>query len=168
MANIKQIVLKAKVSPATVSRVLNDHPYVSEEKRDAVWAAVEQLDYSRNANAIHLLKGKTNRIAIMLPYVNHEYFSRILAGISEEALQENYTLVLCQTNYSREEELHVLELLKTKQVDGVIICSKTLEWEVIEQYARFGPIAVCEKSESSQVTSVYIDHYACFQTGLQY
>ena len=56
MANIKDIAKMAGVSVTTVSRVLNDHPYVSEEK--AVIEIVEKLNYSQNANAVHLSKGK--------------------------------------------------------------------------------------------------------------
>ena len=57
MANIKDIAKMAGVSVTTVSRVLNDHPYVSEEKK-AVIEIVEKLNYSQNANAVHLSKGK--------------------------------------------------------------------------------------------------------------
>ncbi len=56
MANIKDIAKMAGVSVTTVSRVLNDHPYVSEEKRKAVIEIVEKLNYSQNANAVHLSK----------------------------------------------------------------------------------------------------------------
>ncbi|MCZ2992266.1 LacI family DNA-binding transcriptional regulator, partial [Acinetobacter baumannii] len=49
MANIKDIAKMAGVSVTTVSRVLNDHPYVSEEKRKAVIEIVEKLNYSQNA-----------------------------------------------------------------------------------------------------------------------
>ncbi len=58
MANIKDIAKMAGVSVTTVSRVLNDHPYVSEEKRKAVIEIVEKLNYSQNANAVHLSKRK--------------------------------------------------------------------------------------------------------------
>ncbi len=60
MANIRDIAKLAGVSVTTVSRVLDDHPYVSREKRQAVLEVVEKLNYSQNANAVHLSKGKTN------------------------------------------------------------------------------------------------------------
>lgn len=58
MANIREIAKEAGVSVATVSRVLNGYPYVREEKRNAVWEAVEKLNYTKNINAVHLAKGK--------------------------------------------------------------------------------------------------------------
>ena len=56
----------AGVSISTVSRVLNNHPYVKEEKRKRVLDAVEELNYAKNINAIHLIKGKTYTIGVML------------------------------------------------------------------------------------------------------
>jgi LacI family purine nucleotide synthesis repressor len=168
MANIKQIAKTAGVSVSTVSRVLNDHAYVKEDKRRAVLEAVEQLKYSRNMNAIHLIKGRTNMIGVMLPYINHAYFARLMEGISHEALSENYQLILCQTNYNPAEEMKVLDMLRMKQIDGIIICSKTLPWDQILPFADYGPIAACEDAGKSAISSVYLDHYACFQRGLKY
>lgn len=168
MPNIKQVARLANVSVTTVSRVLNGHPYVSEEKRKAVLEALEQVNYSRNMNAVHLLRGKTNRIGVMLPYVNHPYFSRIMEGIAGEALKANYRLVLSQTNYQAEEELKALEMLREKQIDGLILCSKSLDWEQIEAFTSFGPIVACENAEHSRISSIYIDHYASFQYGIQH
>ena len=54
MTNIKEIAQYAGVSVSTVSRVMNNHPYVSPEKRKSVLQAIDQLNYSRNINAIHL------------------------------------------------------------------------------------------------------------------
>jgi DNA-binding LacI/PurR family transcriptional regulator len=58
MANIKDIAKKAGVSTATVSRVLNGHPYVSERSRPAVEEAIRQLNYTPNSSAVHLKRGK--------------------------------------------------------------------------------------------------------------
>lgn len=53
MANIKDIAEKAGVSITTVSRVINNHPYVSEDKRNRVFEAMEALAYTRNIHAVH-------------------------------------------------------------------------------------------------------------------
>lgn len=58
MANIKDIAKRAGVSVTTVSRVLNNHPYVREDKREAVLQAMEEFNYQRNINAVHLSKGR--------------------------------------------------------------------------------------------------------------
>ncbi len=168
MANIKDIAKMAGVSVTTVSRVLNHHPYVKEEKRTAVLQAIEQLHYARNQNAVHLVKGKTKMIAVILPYVNNPYFSTILEGVSAEALASGYHLILCQTNYHAEQEMDALNLLKTNQVDGVIILSRSSVWNEILPFTEFGPVVACEKADSQVISSVYVDHYRSFSLGMSY
>ncbi|CKF08226.1 LacI family DNA-binding transcriptional regulator [Bacillus paranthracis] len=168
MANIKDIAKMAGVSVATVSRVLNDHPYVSEEKRKAVIEIVEKLNYSQNANAVHLSKGKTNIVGVILPYINHPCFDAMVGGMMEVALAHNYRVLLCQTNYNKKEEMKSLHMLKTKQLDGLIICSRANEWETIEPYASYGTIVACEDNDISNISSVYTNHSAAFQLGMDY
>lgn len=168
MATIKDIAKRAGVSITTVSRVLNEHPYVAEEKRLAVKKAIQQLNYAPNHNAIHLVKGKTGMIGVILPYVNNPYFSTTLEGISEEALAHGYRLILCQTDYDTSKEMDALQLLKNHQVDGIIICSRTSVWSEIEPFTQFGPITACEYVESDLISSVYVDYYQSFKQGMSY
>ncbi|MDA1680244.1 LacI family DNA-binding transcriptional regulator [Bacillus cereus group sp. TH152-1LC] len=168
MANIKDIAKMAGVSVTTVSRVLNDHPYVSEEKRKAVIEIVEKLNYSQNANAVHLSKGKTNIVGVILPYINHPCFDAMVGGMMEVALAHNYRVLLCQTNYNKKEEMKSLHMLKTKQLDGLIICSRANDWETIEPYASYGAIVACEDNDISNISSVYTNHSAAFQLGMDY
>ena len=168
MANIKEIAKLAGVSIATVSRVLNQHPYVREDKRAAVLEAVEKLNYSQNMNAVHLVKGKTSMIAVVLPYVNHPYFGGIIDGIANASLACNYKLILCQTDYRAEEEQKVLDMLRMKQVDGIVFCSKTMACDEIEPYTVYGPIIACENAGDRAISSVFIDHYGSFKLGMDY
>lgn len=68
MTNIKDLAKMAGVSVTTVSRVLNNHPYVREEKRNSVLEAIRVSNYQQNINAVHLSKGKTQMIGVVLPY----------------------------------------------------------------------------------------------------
>lgn len=166
MANIKEIARLAGVSIATVSRVLNDHPYVSKEKRERVLETIDQLKYARNMNAVHLITGKTNSIAIMLPYINHAYFSIITEGIGVEALARSYRLVLCQTGYEQAKEREVLEMLKNREIDGIIILSMSTPAAVIEEYCRYGPIVCCHDAGERLFSAIYIDHGRAFRAGM--
>lgn len=163
MANIRDIAKLAGVSVTTVSRVLNGHPYVSEEKRQTVLEVVEKLNYSQNANAVHLSKGKTNIVGVILPYINHPYFDAMVGGIMEGALSHNYRVLLCQTNYNKNEEIKSLHMLKTKQLDGMIICSRSNEWEIIEQYATYGSMIACEGADNIGISSVSTNHYGALE-----
>lgn len=167
MPNIKDVAMAAKVSVSTVSRVLNNHPYVEESKRQAVLEAIERLNYSRNVNAVHLIKGKTNLIGVMLPYIHHPFFSALLQGIGQEALRHQVQLIVLQTGYDPEKERQALYMLKMKQIDGLLICSKSLSWEVLAPYSQYGPILACEKTTSPGISSIYIDHYSCIQEAMK-
>lgn len=160
MSNIKQIAKLAGVSVTTVSRVLNDYPYVTEEKRSAVNEAIEQLHYTRNSNAVHLARGKTFLIGVITPYTNHSYFGAIIEGISKQANAAGHHLVVFHTNYQRHKEIQALEMLKAKQLDSIIICSRMIELKVLRAYKGYGPIILCEDTAQTEFPSVSIDHYA--------
>ncbi|WP_271852637.1 LacI family DNA-binding transcriptional regulator [Planococcus maritimus] len=168
MANIKDVAHIAGVSVATVSRVLNHHPYVSEDKKAAVLRAMEQVNYNRNINAVHLSKGQTNLIGVVVPFSNHPYFGLLIEGIANEALKQNYKLVLFQTNYETDRELEALAMLKDKQIDALIICSRISPWHLIEEYLSYGPIVVCENTRGTNVSSTFVDHYGSFFLALEY
>lgn len=168
MANIKDIARLAGVSVTTVSRVINGHPYVSADKREAVEKAMALSNYERNINAVHLSKGKTHLIGVVVPSITIPYFGLVVDGIADEALKDNYKLVLIQTNYELSRELDALMMLKLKQIDALIICSKVIGWEVIEEYAQYGHISVMEDARGYNVSSVFIDHYASFTAALHY
>ncbi|MEH7009795.1 LacI family DNA-binding transcriptional regulator [Neobacillus niacini] len=168
MTNIKDIAKMAGVSVTTVSRVLNNHPYVKEVKREAVLRAMEESNYQRNINAVHLSKGETQLIGVVVPFSNHPYFGLLIEGIANEAVKNNYKLVLFQTNYEEHREMEALEMLQQKQIDALIICSRICGWDIINEYVSYGPIVLCEDSRGHEVSSTYIDHYKTFYKALEY
>lgn len=168
MANIKEIAALAGVSVTTVSRVLNNHPYVAPDKRAAVLEAMERLQYVPNINAVHLIKGKTSLVAVVLPRLDNPYLSAPVEGIMAAAGQYGYRIVLCQTNYDPEEEVRVLDMMKHKQVDGVIITSRAADWHRLIPYTSYGPIVVCEDAGEQPIACSYVDHRESFSIGLSY
>jgi len=168
MSNIKEIARIAGVSVTTVSRVLNDEPYVSEEKRKAVLNAIKLTNYQRNQNAVNLSKGKTNLIGVVIPFSHHPYFGLLIDGIANEAIKNNYKLVLFQSNYEEKREIEALEMLQHKQIDSLIICSRICSIEMIEEYKQYGQIILFEDTRNTEVSSTFIDHYNSFMIALEY
>ncbi|NRS50887.1 LacI family DNA-binding transcriptional regulator [Brevibacillus sp. HB2.2] len=168
MANIREIAKLAGVSVSTVSRVLNNHPYVNEKKRAEILKIIEEQNYVQNSNAVHLSTGKTMVIGVTLPLVNNQYYSSIIEGIAAEAAQHHYKLMVCQTNNNPEQERSVLHLLKNKKIDGLIMCSRSSSCETLNEYAGYGPIITCEANDTTSVSSVHIDHYQTFLIGMEY
>ncbi|MCM3161422.1 LacI family DNA-binding transcriptional regulator [Metabacillus litoralis] len=168
MTNIKDLARMAGVSVTTVSRVLNNHPYVSEQKKVAVLRAIEESNYHKNINAVHLSKGKTQLIGVVLPYTDHSYFGQLLKGIAKQALEHNYKLVLFQTDYIESRELEALYMLKHKQIDSLIICSRTSNWSIIEEHLVYGTITLCENMINKKVSTTFVNHYEVFFDALEY
>ncbi|MCU7766925.1 LacI family DNA-binding transcriptional regulator [Priestia megaterium] len=168
MTNIRDIAKMAGVSVTTVSRVINNQPYVTQEKKEAVLNAIKISNYQKNINAVHLRTGKTFLMGVVLPFSNHPYFSLLIKGISDEALKHNYKLILFQTNYQESKEIEAFSMLKHKLIDAVIICSRSCDWSIIADYITYGPIVLCEDGRGKKVASTFVDHYKSFSTALDY
>lgn len=134
MPTIDEIARLCNVSKTTVSRVLNNHPYVSKEKRDMILKAINELDYTPNYLARNFRRNKTQTIALSVPSIDHPFFAQLIKGVSHEALFRNYKVVVFQTFYDKQTELELLELLKHKEVDGIILGTLENEWEKISPF----------------------------------
>jgi LacI family transcriptional regulator len=123
MANILDVALKANVSIATVSRVVNksDHK-VNPATREKVLAAISELDYRPNALAKGLLMKKTMTIGIIIPDISNPYYAEIVRGIQDTADQAGYAVMLHNTDGKQERIIRYIYLLREKSADGVIFC----------------------------------------------
>lgn len=158
MSTIEDVARLAGLSRTTVSRVINNHPYVAEEKKKLVIEAMERLGYVPNSSARSLRNQKTEMIAVFIPRVMNPFFSQLIDSMEMAAADNGYQLIVCQTRYSPEKELNYLNLLKTRQVDGVILASVQNDWTVIEPYLKYGPIVLCnEFEEHANVPMVCLD-----------
>ena len=155
MKSIKEIAKEANVSVSTVSRVLNHHPYVSDEVRDHVQSIIDKYDYVPNRNAVKLSKGKTNIIGVVVPTVNHICYDEILQGVLERAQQEGYKIMILCSNYLVDKELEFLEMMKQKEVDALIFVSKVCSDDILTTYSKFGSIANCKRTVVDGVSNVY-------------
>lgn len=168
LPNIRQIAEQAGVSVTTVSRVLNEHPYVSEAKKKAVLEAVAKLNYVPNSNAVQLIKGKTSAIGVTLPHIYNPYLNACIEGILQEARLSDYKVLFCQTNYDSKEEIRYLDMLRNKQVDGFILSSRSASGEEIVPYLSYGPVILCEDPGDGPFAAVYSDHFGSFKAALEY
>lgn len=118
--NINEIAKRAGVSRATVSRYLNDG-YVSGQKREQIRKVIEETGYQPSAQAQTLRSRRTKLIGVILPKINSDSISRMVAGISQVISEKGYQLLLANTANDENEELKYLDLFRENQVDGVIL-----------------------------------------------
>ena len=120
--NINEIAKLAGVSRATVSRYLNDG-YVSEEKREKIRAVIEETGYQPSSQAQMLRTRRTRLVGVILPKINFDTVSRMVAGIGDVLREQDYELLLASTNNEISEELKYLNIFKANRVDGIIFIS---------------------------------------------
>ncbi|HDR8432729.1 NTD biosynthesis operon regulator NtdR [Bacillus cereus] len=160
MVTINEIAKLCNVSNATVSRVLNNHPYVNPEKREKIIQIMKELNYTPSSIARNLRVNKTQTIALSIPNIDHPFFGKLAREISKELLKHNYKLLIYQTFYEKKIELELLSLLKNRAVDGVILASLENDWENIEHYLAYGPILLCnEYEENAPIPIICYDEF---------
>lgn len=118
--NINEIAKLAEVSRATVSRYLNDG-YVSIEKKERIRQVIEKTGYIPSSQAKMLRTKKTGLVGVILPKINSDSISRMVAGIGEVLAKEGYQLLLASTNNDEKEEIGYLQTFRNNNVDGVIL-----------------------------------------------
>ena len=118
---ISDIAKEAKVSSATVSRVLNDSGYVKEETKQRILAVIKEKNYVPSAIARSLSKSETNTIGIIVPDITNAYFGEIIKGVSEIAEKNNLNIILFNTDNYLEKEIRAINLLKEQRIKGIIM-----------------------------------------------
>lgn len=127
MATLKDVAAKAELTVGTVSRVLNNRGYISEETREKVYRVMKELNYQPNELARSLSKQKTNIIGVIVPHIVHPYFAKLISSIESEASGQGYRIMLCNSHLETEKELDYIEMFKAIRVTGVIICSGSVD-----------------------------------------
>ena len=120
---MKRIAGELGVSITTVSKVLNNRADISEATRSRVLAKVEELGYKRNAVARSLSLRRSHTLGIIIPDLMHSFFVEIIAGIEPVASSRGYGLLLCSSSENPEKEQSELEMLRSRQVDGIVLAS---------------------------------------------
>lgn len=118
---IQDVAKLAGVSPTTVSRVLNDRGYISEETRENVKRAMKELNYFPNDVARSLFNKRTNLIGLILPTTSNPFFGELTFYIETICNSLGYKILLCNSLNDIEKEEKYLEMLMRNQVDGIIV-----------------------------------------------
>jgi len=157
---IYDVAREAKVSMATVSRVVNGNANVKQETKEKVEAVIERLGYRPNAVARGLASRRTTTIGVVIPDITDHYFAELARGIDDVASMYNYQIILANSDESDSKELQVLENLLSKQVDGIIFMGNLFDADVRKEFAKSDvPIVLAGSvDDSSDKPSANIDY----------
>ncbi|WP_297130188.1 LacI family DNA-binding transcriptional regulator [Terrisporobacter sp.] len=145
---IKDVARLAGVSISTVSRVINDSKPVTDEVKQRVLDVIKETGYVPNPLARSLVTKKSKLIGVIIPEVSDSFVNEILNGVEAISKMYDYDILLVNTYSDKEQELDSIRLLKTKQVEGIVMVS----WILDEDHVN------CMKE--SRIPAVYISKTA--------
>lgn len=170
MATISEIARHAGVGVSTVSRYLNDHPYISEDKRERIQAAIEELDYTPSAIASQLRTRTTPNIGVLVSRITNPFFTQFFDAVERELHQHGYQVMVSQTYNDAASERAFLDKLKSREIEAVILAS-------VESAATVGEIAdavpnrivvLNQTFPTPNLQSVTVDHYTATTEALEH
>jgi transcriptional regulator, LacI family len=123
---MKDVARLAGVSTSTVSHVINNNRFVSEQVREKVDQAIRELNYAPSALARSLKINQTRTIGMLLTASSNPFYSEVVRGVENSCYERGYSLILCNTEGDEERMNRSLETLMQKRVDGLLMmCTET-------------------------------------------
>ncbi|EGU36086.1 substrate-binding domain-containing protein [Vibrio scophthalmi] len=142
MATMKDIAKLACVSTSTVSHVINQSRYVSEEIAERVNRAAQELNYSPSVLARSLKTNRTKTLGMLVTTSSNPFFGEVVKGVERSCYQKGYNLILCNTEGDQERMTTSISTLLQKRVDGLILMCSSLEGEHIEIFDKYPDVPV--------------------------
>lgn len=121
MATIKEVAERARVSVATVSRVVNNSGYVSADLRERVEEAMYALNYKPSALARSLRRQETHTIGVLVPQLNQPFFSILTFAMEKTLFASDYRTLVCSSEEDALKEAAYIDILLRQRVDGVVL-----------------------------------------------
>ena len=123
---IYDIAKALRLTGSTVSRALRDSSDIGDDTKKKVLAMAQKMQYKPNLAAANLRTGRTKALGIVVPKINNNFFSNVIAGIEELSYEHGYNLIICQTNELFDKEVESVKMLSNHNVACIFISlSKT-------------------------------------------
>lgn len=131
--NLEQVARRAKVSTATVSRVLNNASVVKSTTRARVLRAIEELKYHPNLHARHLAGGKSSTIGVIVSNMENPFFFDIYKTVEADAHLGGYEVVVANTDYRPEQLVNSIRLMIGRRVAGLAAIVSEMDPALIDE-----------------------------------
>ena len=132
MVTLKEVAKEAGLTVGTVSRVLNNRGYISDDAREKVYSAMKKLKYHPNEVARSLQGKSTNTIGLIVPHIRHPYFAEMISNIENQAYKKGYQILLCNSQSIEEKEREYIDICTGTRVAGIILCSGTVSVDMFD------------------------------------
>jgi LacI family transcriptional regulator len=120
MPTIRDVAERAGVATMTVSRVINNSGYVSDATRKKVESAITDLGYVPNMLGPSLRFNQTNTLALILTDITNPFWTTVARGVEDAAQEQNYSVILCNTDENLQKQDQYLNMLLKRRIDGIL------------------------------------------------
>lgn len=156
MATIKDVAKEAGLTVTTVSRVLNNRGYISDDARERVRLAMQKLNYQPNEVARSLHKKSSKTIGVIVPHIRHPYFAEMISNIENIAYKKGYRILLCNSQEKEEKEKEYIEICTSNRVAGIILFSGLVD---VDTFIKMDiPVITMERYLDNGTASVECDN----------
>ena len=156
---IKDVAREANVSIATVSRVINNQDKVKPETVQKIKAAMEKLNFHPNALGRNLRKMESRMILIILPSISNPFFSKIVDGMGEVAMNNGYNIMICPTKFQINAQKRYMNLIATRQAEGAVFLACEPQDKEIVDLCEHYPVLQCgDYNEKLNLPRISIDN----------
>ncbi|MCZ1269440.1 MULTISPECIES: LacI family DNA-binding transcriptional regulator [Paenibacillus] len=167
MSKFDEIMKLSGYSKATVSRVINHSPHVSDEARQKITQIMKQLNYIPNRNAVSLSTGQTKQIGIVTSATN-EIIITFMNQFIDTAMDYGFQTLIYTSRGDKEIELQAFEDLRSKRVDGLVIMTCVNHPDKLKAYCEYGPIVSWQRMEDDEIPSVAMDQAQGYKLALEH
>lgn len=133
MATLKDVAREAGLTVGTVSRILNNRGYISNNARVRVDEAMKKLNYRPNEMARSLHSKSTNTIGLIVPHIRHPYFAETISNLENQAYKKGYKILLCNSQSIQEKAKEYIDICTGNLAAGLILCSGTVDTKLFEK-----------------------------------
>lgn len=154
---IQDVAELAGISPATVSRVLNNFPHISNEVRHQVLVAINHLNYAPNRVAQRLRANHSRLIGIVVTDITNPFFNTIMASIEAVFFDQGFSVLMSNTMAVPRKELDYLSMMESEEIAGLIIAPSSENVDRVAEMAEAGlPIVVLDRRMSNAHVDVVL------------
>lgn len=162
---IKEVAARSGVGIATVSRVLNNSPQISEETKARVMKVIEELHYVPNVNGKRLSSKRSHVIAVLVPVIDHPFFAKLISCLEKEADERGYSLLVVSSQHRIEKENEILTRLRRNEADGALFV--THYEHKAEEFKDLAIVSI-DRHLSPDIPYVTTDNYEATKKGVEY
>ncbi|MBW1792781.1 MAG: LacI family DNA-binding transcriptional regulator [Deltaproteobacteria bacterium] len=161
MSTIRDVAKIAGVSIATVSRVINFPEKVGLGTRKRVFRAMEVCSYKYNALARGFATKRSHTFGLIVPTITNPIFAESTRGVQDFANEQGYQVVLGNSDYQYEKEAKMVEVLRERQVEGLIITTTNLKGETLKSLLddRFPFVLLYSTVRRGPISAVGVDNF---------